>query len=63
MGKATSMTWSPILKRVVSLALLRSDRSGEGSRVQIEWTVEGTREQVGATVVFLPFLDLPRKRS
>src|SRR5439155_25284093 len=35
-GKATSMTWSPIFKRVVSLALLRSDRSGDGSRVQIE---------------------------
>jgi len=62
-GKATSMTWSPILKRVVSLALLRREWAAEGSRVQVEWTVEGTRERVPATVVPLPFLDLPRKRA
>ena len=57
------MTWSPILKRVVSLALLRREWAAEGSRVQVEWTVEGTRERVPATVVPLPFLDLPRKRA
>jgi hypothetical protein len=31
--------------------------------MSVEWTVEGERGRVGATVVGLPFLDLPRKRG
>jgi hypothetical protein len=31
--------------------------------VSIEWQIEETRQQIPATVVPLPFLDLPRKRS
>lgn len=62
-GKATSMTWSPILKRVVSLAVVREVLSAVGTRVQVEWTVEGVRDRVGAAVVPLPFLDLERKRA
>jgi glycine cleavage system aminomethyltransferase T len=57
------MTWSPILKRVISLGLLEPKFAAAGSRVKVEWTVEGTREKVWATVVRLPFLDLPRKRG
>jgi hypothetical protein len=34
-----------------------------GTRLQVEWTVEGRRSRVGATVVELPFLDLPRRRA
>jgi hypothetical protein len=34
-----------------------------GNRLSVEWTVEGERGKVAATVVPLPFLDLPRKRS
>jgi hypothetical protein len=34
-----------------------------GTRVSVEWTVEGERGKVGATVVALPFLDLERKRT
>jgi hypothetical protein len=34
-----------------------------GSRVDVEWTVEGRRGRVPATVVELPFLDLERKRA
>jgi hypothetical protein len=29
----------------------------------MEWTVEGRRNTVGATVVDLPFFDPPRRRS
>jgi hypothetical protein len=29
----------------------------------VEYSVEGERGKVGATVVALPFLDLPRKRT
>jgi hypothetical protein len=34
-----------------------------GTRVSVEWSVEGERGKVGATVVDLPFLDLERKRG
>jgi len=62
-GKATSMTWSPILKRVISLGLVEKAQARPGVHLDIEWTVEGARERVVATVVPLPFLDLPRKRA
>ena len=62
-GKATSMTWSPILKRVISLGVVDKAVAEEGSKIRVEWTVEGTRERVAATVVKLPFLDLARKRN
>jgi aminomethyltransferase len=62
-GKATSRTFSPMLKKVVSLALVDRTLADPGTRVLVEWTVEGTREKVGASVVGLPFLDLPRKRA
>ena len=35
----------------------------EGTTLQLDWTVEGWRHPVRATVVPLPFLDLPRKRA
>ena len=62
-GRATSWTWSPTLKRVISLGLVEKELSRPRSRVEVEWTVLGTRDKVGATVVPLPFLDLPRKRA
>jgi hypothetical protein len=34
-----------------------------GHRVSVEYSVEGERGKVGATVVPLPFLDLERKRT
>jgi glycine cleavage system T protein (aminomethyltransferase) len=61
-GKATSMTWSPILKRVIALAVVATDMAAEGARMQVEWNIEGSRERVEARVVKLPFLDLERKR-
>ena len=62
-GKATSTTWSPILKKVISLGVVEKAFARPGSRFQVEWTVEGTREKVGAAVVPLPFLDPPRRRA
>jgi glycine cleavage system T protein (aminomethyltransferase) len=62
-GKATSRGWSPILKQAIALATVPPSHSREGSRVDVEWTVEGRRGRVEATVVPLPFLDLERKRS
>ena len=62
-GKATSWTWSPTLKKVISLGVVAKEHADTGSRLEIEWTVEGVHERVGATVVELPFFDPPRKRT
>jgi aminomethyltransferase len=62
-GKATSLGWSPILKQSIALAFVPERYERVGQRLQVEWTVEGRRGRVHATVVELPFLDLPRKRA
>ncbi len=62
-GKATSHGWSPILKQAIALASVPPRYERIGSRLEVEWTVEGRRGRVKATVVELPFLDLERKRA
>ena len=62
-GRATSVTWGPTIKKMVGFGSLPTRRSPKpGTRVSVEWSVEGERGKVAATVVPLPFLDLPRKR-
>ncbi len=62
-GKATSGTWSPALKRNLALGSVPPRFEQPGSRLGIEWTVEANRHQVAAEVVPLPFFDPPRKRA
>jgi aminomethyltransferase len=62
-GRVTSRTWSPLLKRVIALGSVGGEHAAPGTRLQTEWTVEGHRHRVDVTVVPLPFLDLPRKRA
>ena len=62
-GRATSGTFSPLLKRSIALGFLPIKHAEVGSTVGIEWQIEETRQTIPATVVPLPFLDLPRKRS
>lgn len=62
-GRATSHGWSPILKQAIALASVPPQYEAIGSQLAVEWTVEGRRGRVRATVVELPFLDLPRKRG
>ena len=62
-GRATSVGWSPILKQAIALASVPPSHEPVGSRVDVEWTVEGRRGRVAGTVVALPFLDLERKRA
>jgi aminomethyltransferase len=62
-GKATSHGWSPILKQAIALASVPPRYERAGTKLQVEWTVEGRRGRVEATVVELPFLDLERRRA
>ncbi|HEX7222426.1 MAG TPA: aminomethyltransferase family protein [Candidatus Limnocylindrales bacterium] len=62
-GKATSVGWSPILKQAIALASVPPSHEPVGSKVDVEWSVEGRRGRVAGTVVDLPFLDLARKRA
>src|SRR5207247_7975363 len=49
-GKATSTTWSPTLKKVVALASVAADQSRLGTRIDVEWTVEARRSRTAGTV-------------
>ena len=62
-GYATSGTWSPLLKRYISLAHVKSKYAKEGSELMFELKVEHFRKLTKATVVKTPFYDPERKRS
>ncbi len=62
-GRVTSHGWSPILKTAIALASVPPAYEAVGTRLDVEWTVEGHRGRVAARVVELPFLDLERKRA
>ena len=62
-GRATSTTWSPTLKKMIALASLGSRASAPGTRLEMEYTVEHQRRRVGVKVVPLPFFDPPRKKA
>lgn len=62
-GQATSGAWSPLLKRNLALASVKTENSEIGTRLKIEQTVEFHRHHVTATVVPKPFFDPERKRS
>ena len=60
-GKATSTTWSPVLKRMIALATIERPHFSEGTAVEVEITVEAVRHRVPAVVVRTPFFNPPRK--
>jgi len=62
-GKATSTTWSPLLKKMIALASVKTEHSAPGTRLQMEYTVEAIRHKVGATLVPLPFFNPLRKMA
>jgi aminomethyltransferase len=62
-GKATSTTWSPVLKKMIALATVERGAAEAGSRLEIEVTVEAVRHRVGATVTPTPFFNPPRKTA
>jgi len=62
-GYATSGAWSPILKRYIALAHVKSAFAVEGTELQFELKVEHFRKLTTAKVVKTPFFDPERKRS
>jgi aminomethyltransferase len=62
-GKATSTTWSPTLKKMIALACINREHSAAGSTLSIEMTVEAVRHTVSAKVVALPFFNPARKTT
>ncbi len=62
-GKATSTTWSPLLKKMIALATLKRDFVRPGTQIEIEITVEAVRHRVGARVVPTPFYNPKHKTA
>ena len=62
-GKATSTTWSPTLKKMIALASVERDHSIVGGTLGVEMTVESVRHTVSAKIVPMPFFNPPRKTS
>jgi len=60
-GKATSTTWSPLLKKMIALASIDTAHAQPGAKLQMEITIEAMRRKVTATVVKLPFFNPARK--
>ncbi|HKY20118.1 MAG TPA: aminomethyltransferase family protein [Vicinamibacterales bacterium] len=62
-GKATSTTWSPVLKKMIALVTVETGSAAVGTHLQMEVTVEAVRHRVGATVTPTPFFNPPRKTA
>jgi aminomethyltransferase len=62
-GKATSTTWSPTLKKMIALASVGREHAALGTNLSIEMTVEAVRHAASAKVVALPFFNPARKMA
>lgn len=62
-GKATSTTWSPVLKKLIALASIETPHCTPGAKLRMEITVEAVRQKASATVVKLPFFSPARKTA
>ncbi len=60
-GRATTTTWSPVLKKLIALATIDAPHCAEQTTLELEVTVEAVRHRVPATVVATPFFNPPRK--
>jgi aminomethyltransferase len=62
-GRATTTTWSPVLKKLIALATLDAPHTAPGTAVEFEITVEAVHHRVPAVVVKTPFFNPPRKTA
>jgi aminomethyltransferase len=62
-GQATSITFSPILKKMIAIGTIERQYVSLGSQVEMEITVEYTREVAKATITKPQFFNPKRKRA
>jgi aminomethyltransferase len=62
-GKATSTTWSPVLKKMIALGSVEAAHGEIGTKLQLEITIEAIHQKVTAKVVKIPFFNPPRKTA
>jgi aminomethyltransferase len=62
-GYATCGTWSPTLKKLISLAQVAPAAAKPGTQLSIDMMVDRTREAFTATVAPIPFFNPERKRA
>ena len=60
-GKATSTTWSPVLKKMIALASIETSHAKLGTRLQMEITIEAIRQKATAKIMKMPFFNPARK--
>lgn len=59
-GRATSVTWSPTVNKVIGFAHVASDHAHPGTPVRVNWNTGPIHGQVGGTLVALPHYKLRR---
>jgi aminomethyltransferase len=62
-GRATTTTWSPVLKKLIALATIDAPYFAEGTPLDFEITIEAVRRLVPARVVRTPFFNPKRKTA
>jgi aminomethyltransferase len=62
-GKATTTTWSPVLKKMIALATIDGPHFADGTTLDLELTVEAVRHRVPAKVAGTPFFNPARKTA
>ena len=60
-GRLTSSTWSPVLKKMIGVATVEAAFSGPRTTLEVEHTVDAVRHRVRAEVVPTPFFNPKRK--
>jgi aminomethyltransferase len=62
-GQMTSHTFSPVLKKYIGIATVERAYAGFDTPVEVEVTVEYTRQKAGGRLVRLPFYNPTRKKT
>jgi aminomethyltransferase len=62
-GKATSGTWSPMLKKYIAIARIKPQYAKLGNQIEMEVTVDAERHNAKAKIVKMPFFNPSRKMS
>jgi len=64
-GRASSVTWSPTLQKLVAFACLDKSLTELGTKISIDWSDQWFRPvgRVGAEVIGLPFIDMKRAEN